>query len=139
MAFTLSYIALIIALKVVVRSTRLLERVSVMILEIIIMMVWLIIFKPRDFPALFNDLIFENNNLEFYEIKNINIYRVLLPSRKDLISNFFFNNNLNKFKNINDSNECSNDKYVPLVIINPSISNDMEYNMMDKIAVAFEQ
>ena len=139
MAFTLSYIALIIALKVVVRSTRLLERVSVMILEIIIMMVWLIIFQPRDFPALFNDLIFENNNLEFYEIKNIKIYRVLLPSRKDLVSNFFFNNNLNQLKNNNDNNEYSNEKQIPLVIINPIISNDMEYNLMDKIAVAFEQ
>jgi hypothetical protein len=139
MAFTLSYIALIIALKVMVRSTRLLERVSVMILEIIIMMVWLIIFQPRDFPALFNDLIFENNNLEFYEIKNIKIYRVLLPSRKDLVSNFFFNNNLNQLKNNNDNNEYSNEKQIPLVIINPIISNDMEYNLMDKIAVAFEQ
>ncbi len=139
MAFTLSYIALIIALKVMVRSTRLLERVSVMILEIIIMMVWLIIFQPRDFPALFNDLIFENNNLEFYEIKNIKIYRVLLPSRKDLVSNFFYNNNLNQLKNNNDNNEYSNEKQIPLVIINPIISNDMEYNLMDKIAVAFEQ
>lgn len=126
-------------MKVVVRSTRLLERVSVMIQEIIIMMIWLLIFKPKDFPALFNDLIFENNNLEFYEIKNINIYRIVLPSIKDLVSNLLYNINLNKMKSKNNSNEYSDDKQVPIVIINPIICSEMEYNMMDKIAVAYEQ
>jgi hypothetical protein len=139
MAFTLSYIAITIALKVLVRSTKLLERVSVMILEIIIMMVWLLIFQPRDFPALFNDLIFENNNFEFYEMKNINIYKVLLPPRKDFESNFFFNNNMNKYRNHNNKNEHSNDKQVPIVIINPTINSETEYIKMDKIAIAFEQ
>ena len=135
--FTLTYITLTILLKVVIKSTRLLEKMTILIQETVIMMIFILIFKPKEFPPQFNDFLFENQNNEFFEIKNIKIYKVTLPSKNELSKSKSFNVDINTFKiNPNLDDPVLNNE-IPLVIVNPVFLKNNDNNFIEKIAVAY--
>ena len=121
-------------MKVYIKSSPLLDKMVIHIQEAIIMITWLLIFKPREFPANFNELLFDNLHSEFFEIKNTNIYKLKLPNQMELISTEFLNTNVNRV-GIDDNHS---DIHEPIIIVNPVFQENFD-NLMEKISISFNQ
>lgn len=121
-------------MKQVIKSTRLLEKMSILALETITMLAWLILFWPKEQPPYYNDLLFDNINGEDNEAKSINIFKISLPNTAELSAVNGFNENINQaskyFRNFEYDGEG-----IPIIIINPVIleMNNQHNNILNTL------
>ena len=136
---TLTYTMIIFCIKVLLNFTTYSEKIIIQTQELMIMIILLLIFKPREqLPAYFNELLFETLRLEFLEIINQNTYKVILPKGIDIYGTKYLNININ-MSGCNIVNDNVSKSLLPILIINPVFKDNNENNLIDKISITYNR
>lgn len=102
------------------------------------MIIWLLIFRPREFPGNYNDLLFETIRNEFFDFNNITISKLMLPKLKDLASAYLLNTNINRMIKIDNLNANKSQHHYSIVIINPVfVKGNEDFNIMERISITY--